>query len=75
MIVDGKKLLFFLEDLANQARSNVLEYEEFHGNNLANIKIMNPMDSFLYGVASGKLQQIQYLQDLIEARMEEFGEK
>ena len=74
MLIDGDKFLIFLEELIEQAQANVWDYEEIHGNKLANIPGMDSMDAFLYGVASGKLQQAEYMQQLVETRMEELGE-
>lgn len=75
MLIDGEKLLVFLEELIEQAQLNVWDYEEFHGKTkLANIPAMASIDSFLYGVASGKLQQLEYLKQMVEARIEELGE-
>jgi hypothetical protein len=74
MLIDAEKYLAFLDELVKKAQVNVWEYEEFHEDRLADIPSMNPMDSFLYGVASGKLQQLEYLRDMVEARKEELGE-
>ena len=74
MLIDAKKYLDLLDDLIEQAQSNVWEYEEFHENKLANIPAMSSMDAFLYGVASGKLQQLEYLRLQVEARLEQLGE-
>lgn len=74
VLLNSEKFLAFLESLIDQAQGNVWEYEDFHENRLANIPAMDPMDSFLYGVASGKLQQLEYLKQLVETRMEELGE-
>jgi hypothetical protein len=74
MIIDAEKYLAFLDGLITKAQVNVLEYEEFHEDRLANIPAMDPMDSFLYGVASGKLDQLEYLRMLMETRMQELGD-
>jgi hypothetical protein len=74
MIIDGEKFLAFLDDLISKAQVNVFDYEEFYEDRLANIPEMQPTDAFLYGVASGKLDQLDYLRQLVESRMEELGE-
>ena len=74
MLIDGEKFLIFLDDLLEQAEVNIADYEEFHGDRLAHIPSMAPMDAFLYGVASGKLQQLEYIKQLVEARTGELGE-
>lgn len=66
MLVKSKKLLEFISTLIEQAQTNVYEYEEFYEDRLADIRRMQPMDAFLYGVASGKLQQLEYIKQLIE---------
>ena len=53
MLIDAEKFLDFLENIIQQTQSNVYEYEDFHGNHLAHIPSMDPMDAFLYGIASG----------------------
>lgn len=73
MLIDSDKYLDLLDDLIEQAKINVWEYEEFHEDKLANIPNLNPMDSFLYGIASGKLQQLEYLKQMVESRVEELG--
>ena len=74
MVIDTEKFLAFLDELISKAQINVWEYEEFHEDKLAHIPSMNPLDSFLYGVASGKLDQLEYLRMMVESRMEELGE-
>ena len=74
MLIDAEKYLAFLDELVKKAQVNVWEYEEFHEDRLAHIPSMEPTDSFLYGVASGKLQQLEYLRDMVEAREKELGE-
>lgn len=74
MIIDGDKFLAFLDELIGKAQVNVYDYEEFYQDRLANIPKMQPMDAFLYGVASGKLDQLEYLRTLVETRIEELGE-
>jgi hypothetical protein len=62
----------YLDDLARKERENVDEYENFHGNKLADIRSLDPMDSFLYGVASGKLSMAEDLRDLVVEMMLRF---
>ena len=71
MIIKGEEFLAFLDQLVDQAQINVWDYEEFHEDRLANIRDMNPMDSFLYGIATGKLQQVEYLRDMVAERIKE----
>lgn len=66
MKIDGYKFSEFLDSLIDKAEANVQDYEEFHGPQLANIPDMNPMDSFLYGVGNGKLEQLKYLKLLVD---------
>jgi hypothetical protein len=74
VVIDSEKYLIFLEELIEKARVNVLDYEEVYEDHLANIPKLPPLDAFLYGVASGKLQQLEYLRDMVEAREKELGE-
>ncbi len=60
----------YLDELVNKAQLNVYDYEEFHQDKLANIPSMKPIDAFLYGVASGKLEMAKHLRNLIEDLME-----
>lgn len=73
MWVDHEKYLDFIDGLIDKAKANVSDYEHFHGERLAHIPSMHPMDSFLYGVASGKLDQLVYLRSLFEALEETEG--
>ena len=70
MLIDGEKLLDFIDELIKQAQVNVADYEEFHGDKLADIPRLPPLDAFLYGVASGKLDQLVYIAQLFEALLE-----
>jgi hypothetical protein len=62
---DRKTFTEFLDDLVDACQDNVDQYEEFHQGNLADIRKLEPMDSFLYGLASGKLDMVVSLRDLI----------
>jgi hypothetical protein len=62
----------YLDDLVEKAETNVLDYEHFHGNKLANIPGMNPLDSFLYGIASGKLETLKNMRDLVIEMMDRY---
>jgi hypothetical protein len=66
--------LEYLDDLVDKAQVNVSEYESFHDKRLADIRNMAPTDSFLYGVASGKLDAIKNLRDLVTELMIRFEE-
>jgi hypothetical protein len=72
--IDSEKYLDLLDDIHDQAKTNVEEYEGFHQGRLANIRDMDPMDAFLYGIATGKLQQIDYIIDMVEQRKQDLGE-
>ena len=74
VLIDGEKFLILLEEMIEQAQLNIWDYEEFHQDNLANIPAMASMDAFLYGVASGKMQQLEYIKQMVETRMDELGE-
>lgn len=74
MLIESNKFLEFLEELINQAQLNVYDYEEFYEDRIADMRKMQPMDAFLYGVATGKLQQAEYFKQLIEAGEEFHGE-
>jgi len=67
MLLESADLVIFLERLKEQAQVNVWDYEDFHEDKLADIRNLQPVDAFLYGVASGKLQQVEYLIQLIES--------
>ena len=58
-------LIEFLDDLVEKAQLNVYEYEEFHQDRLADIRKMDPFDSFLYGIATGKLDVATGMRDFI----------
>jgi hypothetical protein len=62
---EPQTLIEFLDDLIEKAQLNVYDYEEFHTNKLADIRKMDPMDSFLYGVATGKLDVARNMRALI----------
>jgi hypothetical protein len=62
----------YLDDLVDKAQANVDEYEAFHDKRLADIRNMAPIDSFLYGVASGKLETLRNVRDLIVELMDRY---
>lgn len=62
----------YLDDLVDKAQANVDEYETFHDKRLADIRNMLPLDAFLYGVASGKLETLRNLRDLIIELMDRY---
>jgi hypothetical protein len=64
--------LEYLDDLVDKAQANVNDYEHFHDKRLADIRNMDATDSFLYGVASGKLEATKNLRDLVEELMIRF---
>jgi hypothetical protein len=64
--------LEYLEDLVDKAQANVEDYEIFYDKKLADLRNMNSVDSFLYGVASGKLDAVKHLRDLVTELMERF---
>jgi len=72
--IDSNEVLDFLEDLIDEAQDNLKSYEEFDGEKfqLADFRKMGSWDAFLYGVAHGKKDQLEYLKDYIEAKIEEF---
>ena len=62
VIIKGTDFLRFLDDALDKMRVNLWEYEEFHGEeHLADMRRMNPMDAFLYGVARGKVDMLEDL--------------
>jgi hypothetical protein len=71
MVIKGEEFLAFLDQLIDQAQINVWEYEEFYEDKLAHIPSMSPIDSFLYGIASGKLQILEDLKTMVEERIKE----
>lgn len=62
----------YLDNLVVKAEQNVAEYEAFHDKKLADLRNMNSVDSFLYGVASGKLDATKHLRNLIVELMDRF---
>lgn len=64
--------LEYLDDIVDKAQANVEDYEAFHDKKLADIRNMQPLDAFLYGVASGKLEASRSIRDLIEELMYRF---
>lgn len=66
--------LEYIDDLVDKAQANVDDYEHFHDKRLADMRKMDPMDSFLYGVASGKLEATKNLRDVIVELMIRFEE-
>ena len=66
-------LIEYLGELVEKDKDNVKTYEDFHENKLANIRDMNPLDSFLYGVACGKLDRSREIKELIEELLHKFS--
>jgi hypothetical protein len=73
MLIESDKFLEFLDNLIEQAQANVYDYEEFYEDRIADIRKMQPMDAFLYGVATGKLQQVEYFKQLVESGEDLYG--
>lgn len=71
LTVRGQDVLDFLNGLIQEATVNVASYEDYDGEkfNLANFRSMEPWDSFLYGIATGKKDQVEYLYTLVEAKL------
>jgi hypothetical protein len=62
---ERKTFTEFMDDLVDGCQDNVYQYEEFHEGRLADIRNLQPMDAYLYGVANGKLDMAVALRDLI----------
>ena len=62
---ESKTLIEFLDGLIEKAQLNVYDYEEFHTNKLADIRKLDPLDAFLYGIATGKLDTARNMRELI----------
>ena len=62
----------YLDAVVEELQQNVNEYEMFHDKKLLDIRKMEPFDSFLYGIATGKLAVAKDLRDLIKELMDRF---
>lgn len=71
--VELDDVLDFLDDLLDEAQDNLTSYEEFDGDKfqLADFRKMEPFDAFLYGVANGKRDQLEFIKALVESKVEE----
>lgn len=70
---DRKTFTEFLDDLVDACQDNVDQYEDFHEGHLADIRKLDAMDAFLYGLASGKLDMALYLRDLVTELLVRFN--
>jgi hypothetical protein len=68
MTIDYEGFLEFINMLLTKAEHNIHTWEEVGVNRMADFRKMDPWDAFLYGVASGKKDQLDYLKTLLEAR-------
>jgi hypothetical protein len=66
--------LEFMDALVAEDQENVEDYEHFHEDRLADIRKLAPMDAFLYGIATGKLDRSIFIRDLVKELMDQFGD-
>jgi hypothetical protein len=65
----------FLDNLVDACQDNVDEYEGFYEGHLADIRRLDSMDAFMYGLASGKLDMAISLRDLITELLVRYGDE
>lgn len=71
--VKAEEVLEYLEDLIYEAASNVESFEQYDEDvfKLADFRKMDPWDAFLYGIATGKKDQLELLYTLIQNKIRE----
>jgi hypothetical protein len=69
----GQDLLDYLDAMVKKDKENVQEYEGFHRDKLKDVRNLDPMDSFLYGIATGKLDRSISIRDLMKDLIYRFG--
>ena len=67
MILDLEGFLEFINMLLVKAEQNIVTWEEVGIDRMTDFRKLDPWDAFLYGVASGKKDQLDYLKMLLEA--------
>jgi hypothetical protein len=71
LTVKAEEVLEYLENLIDEASENVATFEYYDGTTfkLADFRKMDPWDAFLYGIATGKKDQLELLYALIQQKI------